>query len=172
MASLSLILLCGGHGDAGAEAVVRTLSAFVAASVNGLLRDAILAGPAQDELALIAEHAGCAVAEAEEEAAALRRAIDLARGADLFILRAGYVPEIASPEAIGNLATSARSARRGWLLRAPGSAVARVFPRLAPALGFIAPREPCADVQAPSFGNLRKATRARAALHFPLRRVL
>jgi hypothetical protein len=173
VASLSLILLCGVRGRAGAELVVRTLSAFVTASVNGLLRDAALAGPAQDDLAFIAEHAGCTLVEAEKETDALGQAIALSRGTDLFILHAGHVPEMGSLEAIGDLVASARSARRGWLLRAsPDSPVERLFPRLAPAVGLIAARERCAGVQVPSFGNLRKATRARTAPHFHLRRIL
>lgn len=173
MASLSLILLCGVRGSAGPEPVVRTLSAFVAASVNGLLRDAVLAGPRHEELAFVAEHAGCALVEAEGETDALGQALERVRGTDLFILYAGHVPELGSSEAIGDLVASARSVRRGWLLRAsPDRAVERLFPRLAPAVGLIAARELCAGVQAPSFGNLLKATRARTAPHFRLRRIL
>ncbi len=175
VASLSLILLCGMRGgrSAGAEPVVRTLSAFVTACVNGLLRDAVLAGPARDELAFIAEYVGCAWVEADKEIDALGQALALARGTDLFILHAGHVPELGLIEAIGDLAASGRAAQHGWLLRAaPDRSIEQFFPRLAPAAGLVAPRELCVGVQAPSFGNLLKATRARPAAHFHLRRIL
>jgi hypothetical protein len=172
LASLSLILLCGmGRSrGAGAEPVVRTLSAFVAASVDGIVREAILAGPPQGELAFIAEHAGCGLVEAATEIGALQEALILARGEDLLILYAGHVPEFTAIEAIGDLVATGQSARHGWLLRAaPNNLAERFFSGLAPAVGLLAARTLCDKVAVPSFANLIKATRARSALHLRLR---
>lgn len=175
MATLSLILLCGTRRalGSGAEPVVRSLSGFVAASVNGLIRDAVLAGPPRSDLSFIADHAGCAFVEAEIEADALGQALTLARGSDFLILHAGHGPEIGSIEAIGDLAASGQLAQRGWLLRAaPDRAAERFFPGLAPAIGLLASRELCAGVKPPTFTNLLKATRARSAPRLRLRRIL
>ncbi len=87
---LSVIILCGG-GAAGwaaghrPETIVRTLAPLVQASVKGLVRDVVLAGPRGLELALIAEHAGCAFIEAGQEAEALSQALSIARAEDLMI---------------------------------------------------------------------------------------
>jgi hypothetical protein len=175
LATLSLILLCGtrlGRGS-GPEPVVRSLSGFVPASVDGLLRDAVLAGPAHIDLGVIADHAGCAFVEAEMEPDALRQALALARGSDFLILHAGHVPEMGSIEAIGDLVASGRSAERGWLLRAaPDKPAEHFFPALAPAVGLIASRSLCSGVKAVTFANLLKATRARSSPRLRLRRIL
>ena len=175
MASLSLILLCGtrlGRGS-GPEPIVRSLSGFVPASIDGLIRDAVLAGPAQSDLSIIADHAGCAYVEADREPDALRQALALARGTDFLVLHAGHVPEIGSIEAIGDLVASGQSAERGWLLRAaPHTQVERLFPGLAPAVGLVASRKLCAALQAPTFASLLKATRARSAPNLRVRRIL
>jgi hypothetical protein len=175
LATLSLILLCGTRRSrgSGAEPVVRSLSGFVAASINGLIGDAVLAGPPHNDLGFIADQAGCAFVEAEAEVEALRQALALSRGSDLLIFHAGHVPEFGFIEAIEDLLVSGQSARRGWLLRAaPGNAAERVFPALAPAVGLLAARKLCADVAVPSFANLAKATRARSAFHLRLRRIV
>src|SRR5271154_1018635 len=106
---LSLIVLsasaptAGANGAGVAESVVRTLSAFVGASVRGLVRDAVLAGPPKNELGFIADQAGCAFVEANAEADALRGALALGRADDLMVLYAGYIPEAGFVEAIENL---------------------------------------------------------------------
>jgi hypothetical protein len=174
LAKLSLILLCGmcGGRGSGAEPVVRSLSGFVAASVNGLIRDAVLAGAPQNDLRLIADHAGCAFVEAETEADALSQALALARGSEFLILHAGHVPGIGSIEAIDDLVASGQSAERGWLLRAASDRPAgRFFQPLAPAVGLLASRELCINVTAPTFAKLLKATRARSAPGLRLRRI-
>ncbi|MFZ1078105.1 MAG: transposase [Methylovirgula sp.] len=171
---MSLILLCGMRGSRGAgpEPVVRTLSAFVTALVNGFVRDAVLAGPPQNELAFIAEHAGCSVVEAGTEIDALREALRLARGTDLLILYAGHVPEFGAIEAVGDIVASGQSAQHGWLLRAaPAGPLQQIFPGLAPPVGLIAARTLCDEAAVPSFANLVKATRARSAPRLRLRRI-
>src|SRR5271154_3319461 len=95
---LSVIILCeAAQASAGAsvapEAVVRTLSALVGASVRGLVRDVVLAGPQDASLALLADHAGCGSVEAASEADYLRRALALVRSEHLLVLRPGHLPE-------------------------------------------------------------------------------
>ncbi len=177
MAALSLIVLCKADlssRDAGtAEGVVRTLAAFLAASVRGLVREAVLAGPPGHDLGFIADHAGCAFVEAEAETEALRKALALGRAADLVVLYAGYVPEIGFVDALEDLLRSRRSEEHGWLIRAaPESGIARLLPSVAPAVGLLASRRLCTDVAIPSFANLIKATRARSATRLRLRRIV
>lgn len=173
---LSLIVLCGqrsGGTNGPAEGVVRTLSAFVSASVRGLVRDAVLAGPPKNELGFIADQAGCAVVEDDDEADALRRALALGRAGDLLILHAGYIPEPGFIEGVEDLLGSPRGEERSWLLRtAPENFFERLFPRLAPAAGLIAGRGFYDDVAQPSFANLLRATPARPASRLRLRRVV
>lgn len=177
MAALSLIVLCkadvSSRNAGAAEGVVRTLAAFVAASVSGLVREAALAGPPGHDLDFIADHAGCAFVEAKFETEALRKALALGRAADLMVLYAGYVPEIGFVEALEELLRSRHSEEHGWLIRAaPGNGIARVLPSLAPAVGLLAPRRLCTDVAIPSFANLIKATQARSATRLRLRRIV
>jgi hypothetical protein len=174
LAALSLILLSGTRlaRGSGPEPVVRSLSGFVPASVRGLIRDAILAGPADNELRIVADHAGCAFIEAESEADALGEALTLACGTEILILHAGHVPETELPEAIGDLVASSQSSQRGWALRAtPDNLAERLFPALAPTVGLIAARKLCLGVEAPTFANLLKATRARSAPGLRMRRI-
>ncbi|HLH12201.1 MAG TPA: transposase [Methylovirgula sp.] len=168
---LSLVLLCSGRG-AEAEPVVRTLSAFVAASVRGLICDAVLAGPPNAELGLIADHAGCAMIENETENEALRLALSSTRGSDVLILRSGHLPDIGLIEAIEDLLQSGRTQERGWILRvAPEGLSQRLVPVLAPAVGLLVGRRLCMPVSDPSFRHLIKATRARSASRLRLRRI-
>jgi hypothetical protein len=138
-----------------------------------LVRDAVLAGPPKNELGFIADQAGCAVVEDEDEADALRRALTLGRAGDLLILHAGYIPEPGFIEGVEDLLGSPGAADRGWLLRtAPENLVERLFPGLTPAAGLIAGRGLYGKVAYPSFANLLKATRARSAARLRLRRVV
>jgi hypothetical protein len=173
LAALSLIVLCpSSAGDRTTESVVRTLSAFIAASVRGLVRDAVLAGPPRADLRFIAEHAGCAIAEAETEADALHLAFSLSRAADLFILYAGHVPETGFVEAVEDFLRSGHGSEHGWVARImPENAIQRFLPRLAPAVGLLAPRRLCANVVVPSFANLVRATGARTTARLHLRRI-
>jgi hypothetical protein len=168
---LSVIILCG---QASPETVVRTLAPLVQASVQGLVRDVVLAGPAGSDLSMIADHAGCAFVEAETEAEALRRAIAAARGGNLMIFHAGHIPEAGFLEELEDLlAVGLSAARGGHLLRAaPESFLQRLVPRLAPAVGLIAARELCMAEEIASFRHLRARARARNALRRRMRRIL
>jgi hypothetical protein len=76
-----------------AEVLARTLASVVTAKVEGLLGDVRIAGPARKDLGVVANHAGCALIEAENETDWLGLAFQAARGPDVFLLRCGRAPE-------------------------------------------------------------------------------
>jgi len=85
-----------------AEILARTLASLVPAKVEGLLGDVRIAGPAKKGLGVVANHAGCALVEAENEAGWLRLALQAARGPDVFLLRCGRAPEAGFIEEAGD----------------------------------------------------------------------
>ena len=167
---LSVIILCGG---ASAEAMVRTLTPLVAAAVRGLVRDVVLAGRPEDQLAIIADHAGCACVEAASEAEALRAAVAISRGGALMILYAGHIPEPGFFEEVEDLLAVGLPSAQGRSLRAaPEKFLERLFPQLAPCVGLIAARRLCAQTDIASFRQLCTVTRAKTSLRRRLRRIV
>jgi hypothetical protein len=82
---LSTIVFCEDRpacpsGRDLAEVLARTLASLVTAKVEGLLGDVRVAGPAGNGLSLVANHAGCALIEAENETNWLHLAPEAARG--------------------------------------------------------------------------------------------
>jgi hypothetical protein len=141
-----------------AEVLARTLASLVTAKVDGLLGDVRIAGPAGKGLGNVANHAGCALIEAENEADWLRLALEAARGPDVFLLRCGRAPEGGFIEEAGNfLAKNTKDKSRAARLRAaPESFLERVFPSLAAIAGLIASRD--SMLRAPC-GGFRKLAR-------------
>src|SRR3984893_9021201 len=95
---LSTIVFCEDESASApgrdlAEALARTLASLVTAKVEGLIGDVRIAGPARKGLGGVANRAGCALIEAENEACWLRLALQAARGPDVFLLRCGRAPE-------------------------------------------------------------------------------
>ncbi len=175
---ISLIVICSPRAanDAdspAAEAIVRTLSAFVGAAVRGLVREAVLVGPSHIKLGYIADHAGCAFIEAKSEAEGIADALPLARAAHLLIVRAGYVPETGFAEAVEDLLRFGKAETRGWLMRGdPARPIEKILTHLVQPAALLAPRKLCLGVKAPGFAALAKATLARPAPHIRLRRVI
>jgi hypothetical protein len=75
------------------EVLARTLASLVTAKVESLIGDVRIAGPARKGLGVVANHAGCALIEAQNEADWLGLALQAARGPDVFLLRCGWAPE-------------------------------------------------------------------------------
>ena len=125
-----------------AEVLARTLASLVTAKVEGLLGDVRIAGPARKGLGVVANHAGCALIEAESEADWLGFALQAARGPDVFLLRCGRAPEAGFIEEAGEfLAGNVKDKWRAARLRAaPESFIERILPSAAPLAGLIAPR--------------------------------
>jgi hypothetical protein len=178
---LSTIVLCEAHCDRRArhlidpsEALVRTLASLVRANVEGLLADVLIAGPEGRGLAIIADHAGCNLIEAESEPEWLRRAVEAARGPDLLLLRSGHAPEPGFIEEAGDLLAGrgrAAARRAVRLHRVPENLVERLFPRLAPLAGLIAPRDVCLDAPHGKFARLVRHVGTTEVLRSCARRV-
>jgi hypothetical protein len=178
---LSAIVLCeettGGvepRGMDSAEALVRTLASLVRANVEGLLRDVVIAGPEGHGLGLIADHAGCGLIEAGTEPIWLRRALEAARGPDLLLLRSGHAPELGFIEEVGDFISGrggASALRAARLHAAPEAFLERLFPRLAPLAGLIAPRDLCLGAPAGRFDILVRHVGKAKALRSCARRV-
>ncbi|ACB95895.1 hypothetical protein [Beijerinckia indica] len=124
-----------------AQAMVSTLTGLVPAHVDGLLRDMIIIGPAGHDLALIADHAGCGLVEAETEAEGFAAAIAMARGPGLFLLKAGFRLET------GFIEECRRHLRQGddplplcIKGRRPETLFERLWPTRRPLAGLILPR--------------------------------
>ncbi len=153
------------------EAVVRTLSALVPAAIEGLVRDVVLAAPGGNkDLARIADHAGCEVAEADEPGSVIAAGLKAARGDALLILRAGHAPERGFFEEMADL-----NDRLGLLgsirVRAlPETFLTRLLPGLAPSVGLVALRRSL-PVGAPHLEALISLARPRQTMRLRLRRV-
>jgi hypothetical protein len=175
---ISLIVLCSPSASAttdqpAAEAIVRTLSAFVGAAVRGLVREAVLVGPPHIKLGYIADHAGCTFVESKSEADGIADALPLVRAAHLLIVRAGYVPETGFAEAIEDLLRFGKAETQGWLLRGEAERpIEKILSHLIQPAALLAPRRLCLGIKAPGLAALAKATRARPARHVRLRRVV
>jgi hypothetical protein len=176
---LSVIILCApapanGRAAAPAEAVVRTLSSLVGASVRGLVRDVILAGPRESDLGLIADHAGCVFVEGASEAECLRFALARVRGEDLLVLLPGHVPESGFVEEVEDL-LSRGDLRDGRRIRAaPVNYWQHLMPALAPIVGFIASVNACramSEAANLSFDALVRATNSRRTLRARAHRI-
>ena len=139
-----------------AEILARTLASLVTAKVEGVLGDVRIAGPAGKSLGVVANHAGCALIEAENEAEWLGLALQAARGPDVFLLRCGRAPEAGFiAEATDFLAADTKdSSRAAWLRAAPESFLERIFLSLAPVAGLIAPRHLMLRAPRGGFSNL------------------
>lgn len=127
------------------EAVVRTLSAMVPASIAGIVADLKIVGPLDFvELGAIADHAGCEMYADASEAEALRRGLAACRREFVLAIRAGYGPGPGFLEELADLpnmsfrAAVLREGRVGWFgLVLKGAYVAVAAPK--PALLALQP---------------------------------
>jgi hypothetical protein len=158
---------------ASPEAIVRTLSSLVPAAIEGVIRDLTLATFGADErLAQIADHAGCALATADGAHGVIAAGLKSAKGQHLLILRAGFAPQVGFIEEVSDLFGRGRAAgSKGALLRAePDSALTRFAPSLAPIMGLIASKGDLAK-GGPDLGSLARALKGAATMRVRLRRV-
>jgi hypothetical protein len=144
---LSTIVFCeerviAHSGRNVAEVLARTLASLVTAKIEGVLCDVCIAGPAGQEIHVLANHAGCSLAEAEQERDWLWIALQAARRQDVFLLRCGFAPEAGFiEEAQGLLKANAKVSQAASLRSAPCGFLERVFPSLSPVAGLIASRD-------------------------------
>jgi len=156
-----------------AEVLARTLASFVTAKVEGLIGDVRIAGPGGKGLSLVANHAGCALIEAENEMDWLGLALQAARGPDVFLLRCGRAPEAGFIEEAGDfLAKNTKDQSRAACLRAaPESFLERVFPSLAAIAGLIASRDSMLRAPRSGFQMLARCIGPAATLKTRARRI-
>jgi hypothetical protein len=155
--------------------VVRSLAALVSASVRGLVRDVVLAGPKGADLGFIADYAGCTCVEAASEAGYLQSALDIVRAEDLLVLRPGYVLEPGFIDEIEDLLAQGEKRGGRRVCAAPATYWQRLIPALSPVVGLIAPVILCRQVEAKGeplqFNELIRATKSHVALRARARRV-
>jgi hypothetical protein len=181
---LSAIVFCENAQQSGkidaAELLVRSLSSLIRANVEGLLGDVAIAGPLGQGLGLVADQAGCSLFEAASESEWLRRAIEAARGPELFLLRSGFAPQAGFIEEAGDFlradgAGDPGSLHAALLRAAPETFVERLFPRAAPLAGLIAPRNRCVELSTKKstsqFAALARSFGSAAALRTNARRI-
>ena len=175
---LSTIVFCedkpaSAPGRDLAEVLARTLASLVTAKVEGLLGDVGIAGPAGKSLGVVANHAGCALIEAENEADWLGLALQAARGPDVFLLRCGRAPEAGFiEEATDFLAKNTKDkSRAAWLREAPERFIERVFPAAAPLAGLIAPLGLLLRAPRGGFSNLASFVAPSTAFQTRARRI-
>lgn len=156
-----------------AELLARTLASLVTANVEGLLGDVRIAGPAGNDLKALADHAGCALIEAENEAEWLPLALEATRGPDVFLLRCGRAPQAGFiEEASDFLASNTKGHARAACLRAePESFLERIFPSLAPIAGLIASRDLMLRAPLGGFPKLAGFVAPATTFHVRARRI-
>lgn len=158
------------------EVLVRTLSSLVKANIEGLLGDVAIAGPAEQGLDLVADHAGCGLIEAAGEGDWFRRAIEAARGPNVLLLRSGFAPQAGFIEEVGdflNVCADPRSVcgQAALLRAAPESFIERLFPGAAPLAGLIAPRDRCLSTHAGRLAALARSVNPATTLRTRARRI-
>jgi hypothetical protein len=173
---LSTIVFCEDRpadrpGRDLAEVLARTLASLVPAKVEGLLGDVRIAGPAGKGLGAVANHAGCALVEAENEMDWLGLALHAARGPDVFLLRCGRAPEAGFIEEAGDFLAANSNAHAACLRAAPESFLERVFPSLAAIAGLIASRDSMLRAPRGGFQKLARCIGPAATLQTRARRI-
>ncbi|WP_159731674.1 transposase [Methylosinus sp. Ce-a6] len=133
----------GGRGQESAEreAIVRTLASLIDACVAGLIADAMLVGPPDSGLGVIAEEAGCGLVEAVDARSGLARALPALRYPDVLALRAGHAPERGFVDELRDALAYGERGRARVLRAAPSSLLTRIAPRLSEPVGLIARRD-------------------------------
>lgn len=152
------------------DALVRTLAAFVPATIEGVLRDLAIAAPAgHPELDHIADHAGCALIEATDQRAALLLALRQARENNIFVIAAGRAPETGFADEVVELIMEGRLIAR--MRERPDSFMTRLLPGLAPAAALLAPRDRLGAIAAHDISTMSRRLGRAATLRMRARRV-
>ena len=153
------------------EALVRTLAALVPAAIEGLVRDVVLAAPSGNpDLARIADHAGCEIAEADTPTAVIAAGLKAARGDALLVLRAGHAPERGFFEEMADLSDRLGLMGAVRVRATPESFLTRLLPGLTASVGLVALRRSLPS-QAPHLEGLISAARPKQTMRLRLRRV-
>ena len=123
------------------DAVARGLASLVDSCVRGLVADAVLVAAPERGLGAIADEAGCVLIETSQAEAGLKEALKIARQDAILALRAGHVVERGFTDEVSDIFAYGDRKRPLILRAAPHNFLTRLAPRLAPAVGVIAPKE-------------------------------
>lgn len=140
---------------------VRTLSSLVPAVVEGIARDvALVASPPSEDLAHVADHAGCALIEADVPVAAIEAAARQCRASDVLVIRAGVMIDRSFLDEMSRILPVVALASRpaAYIIKASGTAgPGQVFAALAPTVGVLTKRD---AIVASRPGHLKALVRA------------
>ena len=161
---LSPSLAAAAPDPRAAEALTRSLGSLVRAAMEGVVRDAALIGPPGEELATVADHAGCAFVEANSLGEGLGAALSATRGDIVFALEGGYALPTGFIEEASDLLREGAGFSGALLRRAPHDLATRFAPGLARPVGFLARREALRNFGGRDLAGLIRQVRPRRTL--------
>ena len=141
------------------DAIARSLASLVEACVQGLVADAVLAGPPARGLGQIADEAGCALVEALRVEDGLARALDMTRHDDILLLQAGHAVQRGFIDEVNDAFTYGHRGRALVLRSAPDSFLTRLAPKFAEPVAIIAPKSALREVASADLSLLAKRLR-------------
>ncbi|PPQ40521.1 hypothetical protein SAMN06265338_102166 [Rhodoblastus acidophilus] len=162
---LSPSLVAAAPDPRAAEALARSLGSLVRATMEGVVRDAALIGPACDDLAAVADYAGCAHIEADTLSEGWARALSETRGDVVFALEGGYAPQTGFIEEASDLLLEGANFAGALLRRAPYNLATRFAPGLARPVGVLAQRGAVRTAQARDLNALVRHARPSRTLN-------
>jgi hypothetical protein len=154
------------------EVAVRSLVWLVSAVVSSTVRDVMLATPPGFGLSEVADQAGCALVQAEEESGRLAAAIAAARGPRLLILRAGYNLDARICDELDAFIRRRPEDTPAVILSEPQTAAQRLLPGRAPVVGVLASKAACAALAPRSFSRLVREMRGATRLKIRAERII
>jgi len=169
----AIILACDRSAPepASLEAVVRSLSSLVPATIEGLVRNVTLASAGESEdLRKIADHAGCEIAMAADASGVIAAGLGGARGDLLLILRAGYAPQAGFIEEVADCFQRATRPEALLFRAVPEGLLTRLAPGLSPVQGLVAKRGGL-DRASPDLASLVRRAGSAPTARTRLRRV-
>jgi hypothetical protein len=169
---LSPSLRAGSKVERASEAVARSLGTLVRAAVDGFLRDVAIVGPPSDNLAELAEYAGCDFVEARSAPDGLRVAIARMRAEILLVLEGGYAPQNGFADEAGDLLLEPGDFRGALLRLAPDSLATRLAPALSPPVGVLAARHGATKAAPRDLADLIRRLKIRRALRVRAQRLI
>ncbi len=169
---LSPSLGAGQNVARAPEAVARSLGALVRAAVEGVLRDVAIVGPAADDLATLADHAGCAFIETSSSRDGLSRAFAQMRAEIAFVLEGGYAPPSGFIEEVGDLLREAEPFQGALLRLQPHNLATRLAPGLARPVGALVVRATVNKTSPRDLDDIIRRAKIRRALNVRAQRLL
>jgi hypothetical protein len=169
---LSPSLVEGKSLPRASEAVARSLGALVRAAVEGVLRDVAIVGPEGDDLAVLADHAGCEFIETASTQQGLSQGLARMRGDIAFILEGGYAPPSGFIEEASDVLREGELFRGALLRCAPHSFITRLAPGLARPVGALVARSTLNGAAPRNLADVIRCAKIRRALNMRAMRLV